>query len=315
MPSSLLSIIMPVYNRESLLPETLRSVQSQSFTDWELIAVDDGSTDKSFAWLIAEAQNDPRLRPMRREREPKSAATCRNIGLANACGDHVLFLDSDDLLPPTCLKERMDKLQDHPDADGVVFGCRVFTSSPELSEPYPGCDAYHDPVLNFLTCPVPWFITSPVWRRENLDRLHGTFDERLHATQDWEFHLRLLLQGANVIDRRPAAPFLCRRGNRSISSSNRNLNYLRSYLDATLRISRLARLAGRGAPERALLQKRLRFACLRLLKHGDTKGVRKRLHQIQTEDALPGFQVRALQILTTLRGGRPASFISRSFYA
>lgn len=301
---------MPVYNRSDLLSDTLQSVHAQSFPDWELIAVDDGSIDGSFEIVRKWATEDERFHALKRSRAPKGAAACRNIGLEHARGDYVLFLDSDDLLPPTCLEERMAIMRNEPEADGVVFGCRVFASSPDHSSPYRGCGDFDDPVLNFLACPVPWFISSPVWRRRALTRLRGSFDETLQATQDWEFHLRLLLRGARLADHRPSAPFLCRRGNRSISTANRSSAYLRSYLDATLLVSGLARTVGREGKARALLNKRLRFACLRLLKHGDAAWVSERLAPPQTDPSLPPMQLAVFRMLAMVAGWTPTSLFS-----
>ena len=88
------SIIIPVFNVAPYLRECLDSVLSQTFTDWEAICVDDGSTDGSGAILDEYAAKDKRFRVVHKENEGVSVA--RNVGLDLANGEYILFLDSDD---------------------------------------------------------------------------------------------------------------------------------------------------------------------------------------------------------------------------
>lgn len=106
------SIICPVYNAEHFLPTCLHSVQGQSFSDWELLLVDDGSTDGSAALLAAEAAADPRLRLLRQENMGQLWA--RRTGIAAARGEYLLFLDSDDHLAPGCLERLHRELTAQP---------------------------------------------------------------------------------------------------------------------------------------------------------------------------------------------------------
>lgn len=96
-----ISVIVPVYQAEEYLEGCLDSVLGQSFLDHEVIAVDDGSTDGSWAILSRRAEKDPRLRIVRQENRGQGAA--RNRGLELASGDWVCFVDSDDLIHPDML--------------------------------------------------------------------------------------------------------------------------------------------------------------------------------------------------------------------
>lgn len=98
------SIVMPVYNAEQYLEQTVASVQAQTCTDWELIAVDDCSPDGSFALLCELAGQDARIRPVRQERN-QGAAQARNRGIGLAEGRYLAFLDADDLWS----KEKLEK--------------------------------------------------------------------------------------------------------------------------------------------------------------------------------------------------------------
>lgn len=93
-----ISIVMPVYNVEPYLRECLNSVRAQTFTDWECICVDDGSTDSSPAILDEYAAKDSRFRVFRREHS--NAGAVRNFGMTKATGDYLAFLDSDDVFSP-----------------------------------------------------------------------------------------------------------------------------------------------------------------------------------------------------------------------
>ena len=89
----LFSIVLPTYNRAHILPETIKSVLKQSYSNWELLIVDDGSTDNTES--LIKNINDPRIIYIYQENSERSAA--RNNGIKNANGQYVCFLDSDDM--------------------------------------------------------------------------------------------------------------------------------------------------------------------------------------------------------------------------
>lgn len=98
-----ISIIMPVYNVEKYLTECLDSLLAQTFSDFEVIPVDDSSTDDSFAILQQYAQKDNRIKPLQ---QPNSGAgAARNTGIGKAQGKYMMFLDSDDWFDPTMLAD------------------------------------------------------------------------------------------------------------------------------------------------------------------------------------------------------------------
>lgn len=100
----MISIVMPCYNCETSLARTVRCVQAQTVSDWELIAVDDGSTDGTGAALDGLAQNDARIRAIHQANGGVSRA--RNIGMAAAGGEWLAFVDADDVLPPDAAAKR-----------------------------------------------------------------------------------------------------------------------------------------------------------------------------------------------------------------
>lgn len=117
-----LTIGLPVYNAAPWLEDTLRSVFAQTFGDWELLVVDDGSTDASVA--IAQGVRDPRLRVFTDGRHRGLAARLNQI-VARARGALVARMDADDLMHPRRLELQIEFLRTHPEVDGVGCGLLI----------------------------------------------------------------------------------------------------------------------------------------------------------------------------------------------
>jgi len=113
--SPLISVVIPTFNRANVLPRAAASVMAQTYTDWELIVVDDGSTDDTLQ--IVRGFTDPRVRYVRQENRGRSAA--RNAGAAAAIGQFITFLDSDD----EALPEWLQKLSETTKGDDIGIVC------------------------------------------------------------------------------------------------------------------------------------------------------------------------------------------------
>ncbi|NMH75169.1 glycosyltransferase family 2 protein [Bacillus sp. RO2] len=110
MSSSLVSVITPSYNAEKFIAATIESVRTQTYTNWEMIIVDDCSKDTTREILKEYAALDPRIKPIFLE-ENSGAAVARNTALKAAQGDYVAFLDSDDLWVPDKLEKQLAFMQ------------------------------------------------------------------------------------------------------------------------------------------------------------------------------------------------------------
>ena len=122
----MVSIIVPVYRAKDYIADTIRCVRNQTYDDWELILIDDHSGDgtaEEIKRVISETGDD-RIRLIECE-ENHGAAHARNIGLDNAHGRHIAFLDADDVWYPNRLKTGMDFMASHPEA-GFVFSAYEF---------------------------------------------------------------------------------------------------------------------------------------------------------------------------------------------
>ena len=118
-----ISVIVPVYKAEKYLHRCVDSILSQTFTDFELILVNDGSPDNCGAICDEYAQKDNRVRVFHKENGGVSSA--RNLGLDNAKGEWITFVDSDDWLKPGCLEQLTNKL----DADMIKCGIEASDKS------------------------------------------------------------------------------------------------------------------------------------------------------------------------------------------
>lgn len=116
----LITIITPFYFSEKYIKDAIESVLQQTYKNWELLLINDGSKDRSKA--IAISYSDPRIRHF--EQENKGVSATRNIGLTNMQGDYFCFLDADDVLPANSLASRLKVFQSSPNiefVDGVVL--------------------------------------------------------------------------------------------------------------------------------------------------------------------------------------------------
>jgi len=113
------SVIIPTYNRAHIIARTLQSVKGQSFTSWECIVVDDGSTDNTEAVIKQWMGQDKRLRYIWQQNAERSAA--RNKGIKNACGKYICFLDSDDEYLCNHLNVLYEKIQAESEPSALFF--------------------------------------------------------------------------------------------------------------------------------------------------------------------------------------------------
>jgi len=199
-PSNLVSVVVPTKNRFALLRETICSIQAQSHQNWEAIVVDDGSTDESAGWVQSLAERDERIKWIPRPpARPPGGSSCRNIGLQLAQGEFVVFLDSDDVLTPSCLEQRVAHLSQNPHLDFMVFQAELFKEEPGDSGFIFNVADQRCAIDRLLYLDYPWQTTGPIWRRESVQRIGG-WDEALPSWQDWELHLRAVCRGLAFVE-------------------------------------------------------------------------------------------------------------------
>ncbi|MDQ3392689.1 MAG: glycosyltransferase family 2 protein [Bacteroidota bacterium] len=190
----LVSIIIPVFNRFELVQETIDSVRRQSYSNWELLLVDDGSTDGTYGLLEKIAIEDTRIKLFKRNVEFKGASTCRNLGIDLSKGEFIIFLDSDDLLFDSCLEERVHFFLLYSHLDFMIYQGLVFVKTPGDSDIVWNIDKNKDDILRFLDMDAPWQTTAPIWKKSALLKI-GYWDDKTSAWEDMDFHVRALVFG------------------------------------------------------------------------------------------------------------------------
>ena len=179
---------MPCFNAAAHLERGVRSVQAQEMTDWELVVVDDGSTDGSRRVLETLALRDPRIRPIHQSNT--GAAAARNRGLHAATGTFTAFLDSDDTWRPDFLAAMLAALEAHPDAGIAYCGWQNVGLGSGRDKPYVPPDYEGHGKVESLLRACPWPIHGALVRAQ-LIRDAGGFDERFSSCMDYDLWLRL----------------------------------------------------------------------------------------------------------------------------
>jgi glycosyltransferase involved in cell wall biosynthesis len=180
------SVVIPAYNASSTLSETLTSVLDQTFQDFEVIVIDDGSSDGTSE--IADECGDP-VRCFRTTNGGVSNA--RNRGIAESHGEYVALLDADDTWVPTKLQRQVEVLDSDAQAGGSYVGViKVDDGRRELARlPAQSFDDLCRSLLLYSSV-IPTSPSSLVLRRDVLDRT-GPFDPRFSQCADWDYLLRL----------------------------------------------------------------------------------------------------------------------------
>lgn len=190
MQAPLVSVIMPVYNGERFISEAIDSVCSQTLQEWELIIVNDGSTDQTQA--IVRGYSDERIILVYQENAGE--ANARNKALSLARGKYIAFLDADDLFQPNALSQLADYLSTTPEY-GAVYSDGVISNNEGLvagklsdlrADNYQGNLIEHLVIYSLMTVPCCVMVRVDVIREFQI-----SFDEQLVIGPDWDFYIQL----------------------------------------------------------------------------------------------------------------------------
>jgi len=189
-----ISVVVPAFNRETTLSVTLDSLLAQTYTAWEAIVVDDGSSDGTAALAERYAARDSRIRVHRQANAGVSGARNRGIELARAAW--LFFLDADDWIVPTAFEALTDALAADPEAD-VAYGgyVRVDDAGREVEPERPKHEADFFPVFA-RTCAMA---VHTCLVRAQLVRDVGGFDADLVTCEDWDLWQRIARMGARFV--------------------------------------------------------------------------------------------------------------------
>ena len=170
----MISVIIPIYNSEEYLENCLDSILNQSYPNFELLLVDDGSTDKSPLILQSYAQKDSRIRVFSKENGGQGSA--RNLALKVAKGDYIMFVDSDDALHPDTLLSNYEILKHNPTIDCIQFPIYRNYGSKDAFKAV-GMEALYDKDSDFKKLLldqsiISWIVCDKIIKREILKDLY-----------------------------------------------------------------------------------------------------------------------------------------------
>lgn len=201
----LVSIIIPVFNREELIAETINSVLDQTYTNWECIVVDDGSTDQSQEVLEKYCENDSRMKYYQRpDFKIKGASSCRNYGFEKSKGEFIQFLDSDDLLSKNKLEGQL-RLYKPGDLSLITCKWGGFEDSSNLTKRFKY--KYHSyrnfkngiKLLNTFGNYNEYFPLHVYLIPRKLIEKSGLWNENLTNNDDAEFFTRVILNASKIV--------------------------------------------------------------------------------------------------------------------
>lgn len=196
MINPLISIIIPTYNRVMLIGETLDSIITQTYPNWECIVVDDGSSDYTRELMEFYSAKDSRITYYKRpEGHLPGPNACRNFGFKKSKGNWVKFFDSDDILVPEALSVHLEKLAQH---DVIITKVKYID---EGGKPI-SLEHYYLPFKNlvedYFLGHITYYTFGPLWKRNFLERQPYLFDENIRNLDDWDFNLRMLYQQPRI---------------------------------------------------------------------------------------------------------------------
>ena len=192
----LISIIIPAYNCQSTLLRAVNSAINQSYTNLEIIIVDDGSTDETSALCDNIALTDNRIRIIHKINGRQASA--RNAGLKNSKGDYIIFLDSDDELRLNCCEIAIKQIA-IINPDFILYGFNVYKNGRLLRTPNPGNAIYQNDNWRIFTKHFKYLMPSPCNKLYKKCYIKVLFDEECVYGEDSIFNYANFAEGTNAV--------------------------------------------------------------------------------------------------------------------
>lgn len=203
---ALITIVIPTFNRAGLISETLRSIQEQTFSGWECLIIDDGSTDNTEEIVSQFKHEDERFQYLKRPKTTrKGGNVCRNLGLDLAKGAYIQFFDSDDLMLPDKLEAQINYLQTQQ-LDYVITKTKNFQHpNPDvitnLNDSYYRFETFPISHANYVSQRINWLTPDFFGKRSLIGDIR--FNQKLPSGQEYNFYCKLTTRSvkASVLDK------------------------------------------------------------------------------------------------------------------
>jgi glycosyltransferase involved in cell wall biosynthesis len=204
MKQPLITVVVAAFNYGKYIAETLQSVENQTFTNWECIIVDDGSTDNTKDVVAEFCKKDNRFQY--HYQTNRGLPATRNVAIKLAKGDFFQWLDADDILEVEKLEKQLEVFIKNPEIDIVYSGLKYFYDgkpkdlifSPDFNKPWTLTKSGSTlGLLNFMLVSCVIMPSMPLLKRSVLDKV-GNFDETYRYVEDWNFWLRCFLKDLTI---------------------------------------------------------------------------------------------------------------------
>jgi glycosyltransferase involved in cell wall biosynthesis len=257
---ALVSVIIPTKNRKALLQVAIESVTRQSYSNWEIVIVDDDSTDDTLT-LASQYVNDSRLKFLKRPSEMLPGAnSCRNYGLQMSKGEWIKWLDSDDVLEVTCIEKQIAVITPSTDVSFCQAdyfheeGGRVIAIPGKVWGKLMPKDV-DNVVFEYLLRGVRWQTACGLWRKKFLPE--KPFLEGLQNSQEWLMHLMMLLPKPKMTFVNESLVHVRTHTDSMSNARNKSGDYY--YHQCLSRVEALRRLRASQMLERTVYKKLARF--------------------------------------------------------
>lgn len=226
-----ISIIISSYNSEKTILETLESVANQTYSNWECIIVDDGSTDNTIQVINDFILNKNQFTLIANNENTGKQPVVLNQGIVRSKYDYILILDSDDLLKDTCLENRIEKM--NIDSDMNIFPNTILFKN-TIGDMGKNKIVYNHESSNYLKdfiihkLPTAWQVTNVLWKKESLNKI-GNFNENMIRIVDVELSCRALIYDLKIsVFSNEVADFFYRITSNSVDEKGKRMRFYKA---------------------------------------------------------------------------------------
>lgn len=193
---SLISVVIPTFNRKDLIFNCLTSIINQTHVDWECIIVDDHSNEECYNLLNNFCKKDDRIKLYKRPVNLKKGANaCRNYGLEISKGEYIVFFDSDDLLKPEKFEKQLELIK-KTNKKYVISQSEVIDTMTDSRRLWGNIDTT-SPFEDYIQFKATWSIGAVLLNKSYLNSANLKFNENLAQSQEYDFYLNLLKQNSD----------------------------------------------------------------------------------------------------------------------